>query len=192
MDSPISEALNIQRFMIVWDIHLKLKSETDTLDLYTPLSSLNPNNSENLQWIRLLSNFSWIGFTTYMINLQTYSVLDIFQGMGKFSWNHCEWSENMRFVFEVEMQYDTPAVQPTIWKRCITEAQTAIKANEIFFFNLGIKTATETVVNNRGLSFVVKRFTENKTHKLYIEPEIPSKQWNLLSVMLKKKRKQSF
>lgn len=58
-------------------------------------------------------------FTTYMISPATNIVLDVYKGLAKFTWNHNNWNEAIRFVFEVKMQCDLPPARPIVWKNTL-------------------------------------------------------------------------
>lgn len=168
----------------------------DRIFISTPYFSLNRNKSENSNWIRLMrftdrinidSNFSsWKelkGCTTYAVTPLTSTLLDVFKGFAEFSCNQREWSERMRFVFEVKIECD--AVQPIIWQHCITEMKPAINTKCILL-NLSAEEATHTVVNNRGVPCVVRKNLIANKFNVVIEPETFSASWNLLTVMFRK------
>lgn len=85
----------------------------------------------------------------------------------------------MSFVFDVRMHCDATAVQSMIQRRCITGVKPAICANATVL-NLETQTATHTVLNNRGLSCVVKRSIKNEQYEIKIEPENPTANFNLV------------
>lgn len=195
MEVPIPEALNIQTFIIVWDINLKIPNNTGKIDILTPVFSLN--EKENTNWIRLLrfankikleSNVSSIQefkeCSTYMVDPLTCTLQDVYEGFGEFCWKQHEWSDRMSFVFEVKMQCDALTVAPTVWKRCCTEMRPAILTN-VKPLTLDAEEATHMVVNNRGLLCAVKRCLITD-HNLFIEPESDADDRNLLTVMLRK------
>lgn len=194
METLASEALNLQTFMIVWDINFEIIKNVDRIDIVSPLFPLN--ESENTNWFRIYrfddkisidSNLLAIEAvklcTTYMINPLKCKLLDNYNGLTVFTWSKHDWSDNMRFVFEVKMEYKASAVQGTIWKHLITKTRSALNTNGILL-TLNAEKVTHTVVNNRGNSCVVKRAADGIG--LSIEPETSTEDWNLLTVMLQK------
>lgn len=197
MNAKIPEALYMKTFTIVWDINLKITNKVDNIDIFSPLFSIKSNNSEGTNWfqlrrfadkIKICSNFCSITelkrCTTYMINPIASTLLEVYEGFKDFTWKKHDWSEKMRFVFEVEMECDVPAVQATIWKHFTTEINPAINTKAALLY-LDPGTDTNTVVNSSGVSCVVKRYG-NEVHSIIIEPNTPTENWNLLTIMLKK------
>lgn len=198
MSDIIISDTNIQTVMIVWDFNLKIVNKGQ-FDIFTPVFSLNSTETDMQNWIRLdrlyekitiSSNFSSIKelkrFTTYVINLSTNTVLDVYKGFGTFSWNHNKWIDKMKFVFELEMQCASPA--PIIWKYCTSEIKSPINTNGVSL-SLDSETSFHTVLNNQGVACAIKRYrTDNEKfpHGLTIRPEEPPGNWNLFIVMLRK------
>lgn len=200
MEKQIAGDLHVQTYMIVWDVNLNLTTKNASFDFITPEFYLNPTETKNKNWIRLYrypeninisSNLSSINelrrCTIYMMDPSINTVTDVFKGFAEFPWKGNEWREKMRFVFELEMQHSTSADSPIIWKRCTTEVKSPVDTN-VMSLNLDSKTETHIVLNNQGASCAVKRYLgENTTYEFDIIPENPAENWNLLSVMLRKK-----
>lgn len=197
MSDKVSDSLNMQTFMIVWDINLENIKEPATIVVYTPSFSLNPNGIENTTWIRLLKKDNSLNITsnieglersnrnTYLINQKTQQVfrIDRFNG---YSMNHHEWSDNMKFVFELEIKCDASRVQPTIWKRYITTMKPAINKNAKLL-NIATGKSTHKVLSNRGLACLVQKDTTRQKQVIHVFPEYRCPNgWDLLTVMSRK------
>lgn len=190
----------LRTVMIVCDFKLDIVNKGQ-FDIFTPLFSLNSSETEIQNWIRLdklytnvtiSSNFSskkeLNHFTTHVINLSTNTVLDVYDGFETFSWNHTERIDQLRFVFELKMQYALPADPPIIWKYCTTEIKSPINTKAISLA-LDTETAQHTILNNQGIACVVKRYRTNGvrfSYGLSIMPEKPSENWNIFILMLRK------
>lgn len=196
-----SKAMNTQTCMIVWDVHLKFARKVNKIRIFSPLFSLNPSNEkESKNWIRLEraedklqidSNLSTItefkGCTTYMINSSTNKVVEIFEGIKEFPWNHTEWSwsEKMRFVFELKMECVASADSTIVWQYCTTKTKPTINTTGILLNLLNSDVATHTVLNDQAVSCSVKRYIlNNYLDNIHVKPIEDTGNWNLLTVML--------
>lgn len=191
-----------QKFMIVWKLNLKYNHNMNKIEIYTPHFSLNPTNKEEtVNWIRLErfedklkieSNFAFKkelkSCSTYMMHPLLHKALAEYRGFGTFSWKHieCCWSEEMRIIFEVEMQYSASGT-PIIWQHCSTKTRPSVNTG-IFLDLKESDMANHTVLNDQRVSCVVKRISHmtNTEHSLVITPKEAPENWNLLAVIVKK------
>lgn len=198
MDVQGSESPNIQTFMIVWDVDLKIKNTLYRIDIHSPAFSIDPNKGEHTDSVRVLINGDLIRIqayiysiysrcNTYVINPSTCTLLNIYNDFEENTWTEIKWSEKIRFVFEVDIDCEAPAAQSIIWKRVITETRPAINANGILL-SLDAEQATHTVVNNRGVKCIVEGCIIENKYNLLIVPETRSGNWNLLTLMLEKQQ----
>lgn len=197
MTQQNSGDVNIQTYMIVWDVNVKIINKAYKVDIFIPLFRLTSTETKKKNWIRIetyddvisiQSNLSSIKdfkrCTTFMINPVNNKILDVFKGFEKFTWKSNGWSEKMQFVFELGMQCDSSAVQPIIWKRFTTELKPPISTNDILL-NLDSETSNHTVLNKQGVSCIVERYTTNTNeHNITVIPENPTKNWNLLTTVI--------
>lgn len=176
-------ARNVQTVMIVWDINLiNIPHCIKQIDIYTPSFSLNPNKSENTNWIRvkkdmekisIKSNFSYLkelkSCTTYMINHKKNEILEVYKDFKQFPWNQNGWKGETGFVFEIEMYCDSTDAQRPIWKHFITTAKERFNMKRLTINNK--YNEMYTVYNDSGHSCVVQMNKFFDTYNLFVGPE---------------------
>lgn len=186
-----------QTYMLVWDVNLKILNKAYNVDIFLPLFCLTSTEIKKKNWIRIetyndvlnvQSNLTSIKefkrCTTFIMDPTTEKVRDVYRGFEKFTWNKNGWSDKMQFVFELEMQCDSSAVRPVIWKRFITKLKPSINPDGILL-NLDSEKVIHVVRNNQGVSCVAERYPTNpKEHNITVIPEDPSKNWNLLTTAI--------
>lgn len=197
--------MNTEKYMIVWDVNLRITSLKHNIILQTPnfyINTIKTNSNEiyikidadHTEFNRLTigSNFSchkeFKGCNTYMINPSSGDVMDVFKGFAEFQFNYNIWSEKFRFVFELKMQCSSLDVPTTIWKHCSTELLPTINSNYIMLDIDSEIAQKHTVSSNQGLTCVVNCATDKYEydHRIYTYPEKREGAWNLLTIMLQK------
>lgn len=200
--------LNIEKYMIVWDVNLRITSSIHNIILQTPnfyINALKTDRNEiyikidvdHTEFNRLTigSNFSchkeFKGCNTYMINPSSGEVLDVFKGFEEFQFKYNIWSEKFRFVFELKMESITSDVPPTIWKHCSTELLPTINSNYIMLDIDSEIAQKHTVLNNQGFECVVNCATDKYEydHRVYTYPVKRTRTWSLLTIILQKPKK---
>lgn len=194
--------MDIQTYIIIWDVKILIIYKEYNVDILLPLSVLSLTEKGNTNWIgidacsdkiEIRSNLSnskeFIKCSTFVIDPATNTILEIYKGFETFTWNQNKWSENMRFVFELEMLCSSSPDPQIKWKRFTTEIKPPVNTKKLLL-SLESEICTHTVLNNQGVSCEVKRYPTADTncshpHCFRIIPEKPSKNWNLLTVMLR-------
>lgn len=200
--------LNIEKYMIVWDVNLRITTLKHNIILQTPNFYINQIKSDgneiyikidanHAEFNRLTigSNFSchkaFKGCNTYVINPTSGEVLDIFKGFEEFQFNYNMWTDKFRLVFELKMQCISSTVPPTVWKHCSTELLPTINSNYIMLDIDSEIAQKHTVSSNQGLACVVNCATDKHEydHRIYTYPVNRTKTWNLLTIILQKLNK---